>query len=234
MQSSHFVTSKVHSPNLLVGAAFLLIVAGGIAEGLSTNRWLPNLAVARSVELLENVPAEFGNWTSEDLVLSDVDLQVGGIEGYVQRMYTDSRTGTKVFMLLVTGEAGPISVHPPTACFSGRGFHVVGQQKVMAIDERVDESSSRDHIFHAADFANTAVDDASLTRVYWAWSPDSQWQAPDNARMKFAGQSALFKMYVSERWVPTGDVRQSTGAAKSFLKEMIPVLSESLAADLPE
>lgn len=213
---------------LVVMSAFL-IAAGGIAEGLMTHRWLPNTAVSEAVSLLELVPAEIGNWQSEDLLLTDVDLQVGGIAGYVQRMYTDKQTGAKVFMLLVTGEAGPISVHPPTACFSGRGFHVVGQQKMMAIEDSTTASqSSGKHVFHAADFSNTAVDDASLTRVYWAWSPDAKWQAPDNARMKFAGQPALYKLYVSERWIPTGDHRQDAGAAKGFLAELLPELSRHL------
>lgn len=221
-------TTKQTSWNLIAAAA-VLIAAGGIAEGLMTHRWLPNTVVSKNVSLLQSVPATIGEWQAEDLPLTDVDLQVGGIAGYVQRMYTDQRTGAKVFMLLVTGESGPISVHPPTACFSGRGFHVVGQQKIFAVEDTVSGSSEKGkHLFHTADFSNTAVDDASLTRVYWAWSPDGKWQAPDNARMKFAGEPSLYKLYVSEKWIPTGDVRQDAGIAKSFMAELLPELSRTL------
>lgn len=223
--------------NILIAAGLIVLIGGGFAQGLMSHRWLPNAAVQNAALALNNIPTEIGNWTSEDVALIDADQKIGGIAGYVQRNYRDRTTGTEVSLLLVVGESGPISVHPPTACFSGRGYNVVRQPGVLAIARSNDQSpaaaitnsgTSKNHIFNQADFANSAIDDVSLIRVCWAWSTNGHWEAPANPRLQFASRPYLYKLYVSERWIPNGDVNQDTGAAQQFLMTALPLLSDRL------
>ena len=227
----------VSRQNILVVAGLVVLLVGGLAQGLMSHRWLPNIAVRDAALALNDIPAEIGNWTSEDVALSDSDKQIGGIAGYVQRTYRDRTTGTEVSLLLVAGESGPISVHPPTACFSGRGYNVVRQPGLLAIVKSGSESptlaatdpeASRNHVFNQADFANNAIDDVSLIRVCWAWSTNGHWEAPANPRLQFASEPYLYKLYVSERWIPNGDVQQDAGAAQQFLMTALPIVCERL------
>ena len=227
----------VSRQNILIAAGLVVLLCGGLAQGLMSHRWLPNAAVQNATFALYDIPSEIGNWTSEDIDLPEADQKTGGIAGYVQRTYRDRSTGTEVSFLLVAGESGPISVHPPTACFSGRGYNVVRQPGILAIARSGTESpnatitnpdASKNHVFNQADFANSAIDDVSLIRVCWAWSTNGHWEAPANPRLQFASLPYLYKLYVSERWIPNGDVRQDAGAAQQFLMTALPLLRERL------
>lgn len=216
--------------NFLVLSASLLIASGGIVQGLMTHRWIPNTAVIDAARQLEKIPQEFGDWSSVDLSLTDTELTIGGIAGYIKREYTHRHTGAKVTLLLVTGAAGPISLHPPTVCFSGQGFDVHGHESGFAVSHSGIDTKQSHHAFRYADFSNSAVSDPSLIRVYWAWSPDGCWQVPDRPRIAFAGCSALYKMYVSERWLPEVN-GHDTGTGELFLESALPeitrIISES-------
>lgn len=195
-----------------------------------SHRWIPNVAVREAANRLPEIPKDIGNWTSEDVALSEVEQKMGGIAGYIQRTYRDRSTGTEVSLLLVAGESGPISLHPPTVCFSGRGYHVVRQPGVLTVptsNSAVDDGGN--HVFSQADFANSAIDDVALIRVCWGWSAGRKWESPTSPRMYFASQPFLYKLYVSEKWIPNGDVHQDAGAASRFLKEAVPVINKHLA-----
>lgn len=208
--------------------AFAIIVLGGVAHGLANHRWIPNTAIATAVSRMSTIPATIGPWTSEEMELSNAELTIGSISGYVKRVYTNSQTGAEVVMLLVTGEPGPISLHPPTVCFSGRGFHVVGAEFGFATAMATAESNAQKHVFRCADFSNPAEADPSLIRVCWGWTADGCWQSPDHPRVAFAGESALYKLYVSERWVPVPGVTDDTGTVELFLEAALPEISKAL------
>ena len=228
---------------ILATAALVILACGGIAHGIITHRWMPNESVHLAVAAIQHIPSEIGSWTSEDIVLPETERQIGGIACYIQRTYRDRVTGTEVSLLLVTGESGPISVHPPTACFSGRGYHVVQEPGLTAIPHGIHKNESKaetttqadllaensnNHLFREADFENNAIDDVALIRVYWGWSTDGHWQAPNNPRLHFASQPCLFKLYVSEQWVPNGNGDKDAGAALQFLKVALPVIQHHL------
>lgn len=212
----------------LLCAACLIVVTGGIAHGWKTHRWLPNTAIASAVARLDGVPDKIGRWVSESYEMSELHQEIGDIDGYVQREYRHLDTDARVHLLLVTGESGPISLHPPTACFSGRGFSIQGHQTIHTVADETADPSAKRHCLSQADFANTAVDDASLIRVYWGWSADGLWQSPDSPRMKFASEPVLYKIYVSERWFPQGDYEDDTGVAKRFLDDILASVKKAI------
>lgn len=214
---------------ILAGVAGAMMVCGGLVHGLSTHRWTPNVAVQQAVDKLQTVPVTVGDWTSEPLLLSDAELTFGGIAGYIKREYTNRQTGAQVTLLLVAGDAGPIALHPPTVCFSGRGFHVVGHEMAYSAPVDEDRADAGQHEFLSADFANPADADPSRIRVYWGWSVDGRWQTPDHPRVAFAGSSALYKLYVSERWLPQNQQDSDTGTGRLFLEAVLPQLTQALS-----
>jgi hypothetical protein len=116
-----------------------------------TYRWTANTAVADAVSLLEGVPTHIGDWTATDHVMTENEVKVGRIDGYVKREYMNGVTGARVHFLLMCGESGPISLHPPTVCFSGQGYHVVGQQSHTSIEEG-DDGQGCSFEFNEADY----------------------------------------------------------------------------------
>lgn len=214
-------------PETLTLLAFSLVAAGGIAHGWMTHRWSDNPAVTDATVLLQTIPAVVGDWTSEEQQLSKAEVEVGGIAGYVKREYTNAVTGARVQFLLMVGDAGPISLHPPTVCFSGQGYHQFGRLSHFMVRTETRDGTRKSHLLQQADFGNSAVRDPTLTRLYWGWSTDGDWNAPENPRVEYAGAPALFKLYVSEHWIPHGDV-QDTGAARLFIRDMLPHISQAL------
>ena len=213
---------------VLLLAAIVTVAVTGLAHGWRTDRWSTNPAIADAVERLTEIPPQVGRWTSIDQKLSDVELNVGEIRGYVKREYRHLDTGATVHLLLVTGESGPVAVHPPTACFTARGYHATSSPSIWA-----PLPSDFDDRFLQADFRNTAVDDSTFVRVYWAWRSDSNWQVPDNPRLFFAGSPHLHKLYLSEQWVRTGFSDSGPGAAKLLMQELLPHINTALAGSHP-
>ncbi len=201
-------------------AAGLFVLVAGVAHGWRSHRWISNEAVANAVGQLEHIPRTVGRWVSEDQTLTDVEVTTGEIAGYVQRTYRHLDTGAVAHMLLVAGESGPIATHPPTACFTGRGFHVVRSPVIF--------KAEGGHYFHQADFRNAAVDSASLIRVYWAWSGNGLWEAAENPRLQYVGEPALYKLYFSEEWSPNGDEEVDAGAGRLLMQELLPMISGAI------
>lgn len=211
----------------LLLAAIAMIVLAGMAHGWRTDRWSTNPAISSAVLRLNNIPTNPGRWTSTDQTLSDIEIDVGEIRGYIKRQYRHLDTGAVVHLLLVVGESGPISVHPPTACFAARGFHPVNTPSLW-ISQSHDQTDDR---FMQVDFQNTAVDQSSSIRVYWAWSTGSMWQVPENPRLTFASSPYLYKIYVSEEWVRTGFQDSDPGAARLLMQDLLPHINELLTAE---
>lgn len=228
----------VSRQNILIATGVAVLLCGGIAvQGLMSHRWLPNAAVQNAALVMNDIPSEIGNWTSEDIALPDADQKIGGIVGYVQRTYRDRTTGTEVSLLLVAGESyeSPsirrqrvFPVEDSTSCDS-QAF-----SPSLSPAKNHQQRRPRVQMFHKTMFSirptspTTAIDDVSLIRVCWAWSTNGLWEAPANPRLQFASQPYLYKLYVSERWIPNGDVNQDAGAAQQFLMTALPVLRERL------
>lgn len=205
---------------LIIAATLIVIIAGG-AHGWRTNRWIANESLEAAKQRVAAVPSEIGRWKSTDFDLTEMEVSVGEIEGYIKREYIHQDTGAVAHVLLVTGEAGPISVHPPTSCLSSRGYQLVRNPTILPFKGK--------HQFSHADFKNSAIDDASLIRVYWGWSSGDQWQTPSSPRIAFAGEPVLFKLYVSEQWFPTGNTQEDAGASKLLMADLLPAIDAAFA-----
>ncbi|MCA9047150.1 MAG: exosortase-associated EpsI family protein [Planctomycetaceae bacterium] len=179
-----------------------------------------------AVEHLRRVPDQIGTWSSVDGKLTEEEIQAAGIEGYLRREYRDQTTGYRVNMTLLCGLAGPMSVHPPTACFEGVGYTLcAGPLVVTTSDASVVGGPAAE--FNKSAFRQGDTSFPELVRVFWAWGSDGHWQAPQNPRLEFRGQPYLYKLYVTDRSM---DAPGSTPLpqAETFLEAVLPALSEAL------
>lgn len=178
-------------------------------------------AVAR----LTSIPSTIGSWTSRDHELSQREIDVAGIQGYVRREFHSDKSGYTVFLTVLCGNAGPMSVHPPTACFQGVGYKLASGPVVTTL--RSDESQDV-HEFNKSAFRQQDASVPEVVRVFWAWSSSGIWQAPSNPRFAFRGNSWLYKIYVTDSSLEDPG-QPPLPQVEAFLQDALPVLTEVLS-----
>ena len=208
-------------------AGTVCIVLGGVVHGMWTDRWTP-ADRSDAVGRLDAVPDQFHDWVLiEEGTVSKEEQQMAELSGYELRHYRSVKSGDVVTMLLMCGPAGPVAVHPPTACYTGRGYEQVGG--VVPHDVEIAESESQAvlHGFMSARFHRPGSHSGVQPCIYWGWTTNGEWSVPANPRLQFAGERVLFKLYVtcesSGQMIGTDEFPPA-----QFLQDVIPVLKETV------
>jgi len=205
-------------------AGLALIIAGGLAHGLWTDRWGLSNEPAASAEKLDQVARQVGDWIGEDAEgIRATDLAIGEISNFLSRIYKNPLTGNSLRVMMVCGKPGAISVHTPDVCFVGGGQDMLNKQH----HEIFLSSAAPPFDCFVAHFRHMDGDQQRKTRVFWSWSADGAWKAPASPRFAFARYRALYKLYV-QRPIIHDDDSLDTDYAVDFLKAFIPELDKTL------
>lgn len=209
---------------LLITAGIVVLCAGKFADSAVNGFASEDQAVLElAVQRLNNVPETIGPWVSTSSTLSEREIEVAGIHGYVRREYRNPRTGYTVNLTLLCGQSGPMSVHPPTACFEGVGYTLLSGPTPTNAEH--DGTISQ---YNKSSFRQGNADIPEIVRVFWGWGTDGTWSAPANPRFAFRGQPFLYKMYATDQWLEdTG--RTALPQIEQFLEDALPVISQALA-----
>lgn len=204
-------------------AAGVMIVTAGLVHGVMTHRWSSNDIHQTAAEGLHQLPDQFGDWICCEQLLTDEAIHFAGLSGYVYRQYVNQRTQQSVTLLLMCGLPGPVSVHPPTACFRGAGFKQIGSTERVTV-----ETDSQSHVFQVADFEQPGSLSVVHPQILWAWSTNGLWASPSRPRFEFASARVLYKVYIStltEEATP----RSADPLLLEFLREVLPHVKASIA-----
>ncbi len=206
---------------LPLAAAFLLLVASGVGQGLWTGRWGVSADVKAAAARCDRIAMNLGEWEGQPVEMSPEQLAMAEIDGHCSRRYVNRRTGQEVRVLLVCGRPGPISVHPPDVCYTGAGYAVVAppQRHHVEADPAADFMTTR--------FAKPGVEPDPL-RIFWGWTDGGPLTAPDNPRLTFARAGALYKLYVIRRMGST-DEPLDHDACLDFINVLLPELQKCLS-----
>ena len=220
MTSSKTSMSRRDFGLCLGGLAALSVSAAAdsrLNEGLSDP-----VVLNAAKESLERIPATIGAWTSKPMTIDERAIRLGEISGYFRREFRHAETGRAVVLTILCGGAGPMSVHPPTACFEGVGYSLVSGPAVIGITDTDDITIS----LNKAAFRLQEEMTSDMTRVFWGWSADGTWDAPANPRIAYRGQPVLFKLYTVDRAWDSGD---GLAQSETFLTDALPVIRRALA-----
>ena len=215
---------------LTFAIAMATIIASGVAHGLVTSRWGLSQELKIAAARLREIPSKIGDWTSEDLEIPKSQLKRGEIENYVARRYVNVVDQSVVNVVIVCGRPGPIAVHTPDVCFQGTGNKMQTLPAKQPVE--TDDSMLLGELW-VADFTKTSPTQQDNLRVYWTWSADGVWRAPnngyffDNPRWEFAAEPFLYKMYVTRGIRRVGESEGEDLCIK-FLRQLIPQLKEVL------
>lgn len=182
------------------GAIIALLVATGLADGRLEDATASHEKLTRISELLASLPLNCGDWTGTSLDMESEELRISEATGAVLRHYKHRFSGDSVTVLLLAGLPGPISVHPPTACYRARGYRLTDEPRKVIF-----EDGSIIHEALAAEFLNPAGFAEDRVGITWCWTADGHWTAPENPRLEFADEPVLIKLYIT--WDRGGDSR---------------------------
>ncbi len=204
-------------------AALALIIGSGLVHGAWTNRWRTSPGLALLAARLESVPTVLGDWKGISQPVSSKQMAIAGAVGQVSRVYTNSKNGTSVSVLLLSGLPGNISTHTPDICYPGAGY-TLGETQAHAQAYAVPQQTAG----FQTTIASRSGTSPSRLRLYWAWHGSSGWSAPENARWAFAAEPYLVKLYV---------VRETGGVAidpkqdpcTEFLSLLLPELDRVIS-----
>lgn len=206
---------------LCAGSAGLLLASSGLDSIL--NRELNDpAAIATATPRLQAIPSVIEGWSSTNLQIDERELRHGGIAGSLRRVYRHSENGKIATLTVLCGAAGPISVHPPTACFEGVGYSLASGPTLTEIKDSEGNAVS----LNRATFRPQETNVAEVVRVFWGWSTDGNWDAPANPRVAYHGERVLYKLYVVDRGFETAD---DLAQSEAFLKDALPAIRTALA-----
>jgi hypothetical protein len=209
---------------LPIVAALLLVLYAGLAHGRVTGRWQSNAALARAATRLPLIPDTIGEWSGIDVTKNPEELAIAEAAAYLCRRYRHSGTGQEVTVLLLCGPTGPISVHPPTACYRARGYQLLDEPQETTV-----ESEAGLSVFRLAEFQGQSTLTEDRVALMWGWSVAGPWSAPDSPRLEFAGEPVLHKLYIT--WDRSRDQRPVTDTLPSeFVELFLPVVQSVISS----
>ena len=202
---------------IAIAAAFLLGV--GVYHGLATDRWSSPDADDHPMKWLAKPPLEIGEWKGEVLPRAAEDDPKTGV---VNCRFTHPRSGRWVLTAVTSGRAGRVSIHNPEHCYLGSGYKVVDSIHPESLP--VGDGTAA---FWTGHFQKKKATGLESTRIYWSWTADGRWQAPEYPRLFFAGAPRLHKLYMIHP-VTGNDSADDLASYRAFMVTYVAELNRRL------
>jgi hypothetical protein len=203
---------------LAIAAAFLLVV--GIYHGLATDRWSHPDADDHPAKWLATLPLEIGEWKGEILPRESDDDPKTGV---VNCKFTQARSGRWVMTAVTSGRAGRVSIHNPEHCYLGSGYKIVDAIHQESLTIGNDTAG-----FWTGHFQKRKATGLESIRIYWGWTTNGKWQAPEYPRLFYAGTRRLQKLYLIHP-VTGSDSPDDLAAYRDFMASYVTELNRRLA-----
>jgi hypothetical protein len=208
---------------LPLGLVLAVVTASGVAHGLWSGRWNVLDGPERAADRLASVPMTVGDWDGRASALDERQMKVAELAGARVCEYVNRRTGSVVSTLLVCGRPGPVSVHTPEICYVGAGYELTRPR------DRFGDPSLTGVELWVYGFHKPQASTPDRLRIFCAWSVNGSWSAPENPRLTFFREAALYKLYVTRKLLQTEEPLEGDPAV-DFLKVFVPQLRNSVFA----
>lgn len=206
--------------------AVVALVGFTAYQGVVTDRWRENVEAEACAKLLDMVPKTIGEWVGEDEEVEEIIRKTAGAEGYVSRMYKNTRTNEVVKVWFIVGHSFNIWRHTPNICYKAQGFSQYAPQEKVSIQADGQEPANF--------FTSTFNKGPYAERVFWSWTTPItdpgqpvEWIAPDYARGHFGNMRALYKLYFTAA-VKSMDEKPDDSICIPFAKEFLPIANKIL------
>lgn len=210
-------------PILLPLLTAAVLLASGLAHGFLSDRWTPRAdeLVREARGRLDAFPEQVGSWDGTPRRWSEFERAMP--EGdFVTREYVNRLNGNSVGMLMAAGHARNVwQWHTPDQCYPAQGYDLVAPVGKTPVPVAGIEAE----FFHA-DFTLPRGSNPVHVRVFWAFSGDGRWLAPDLNQLTFGRFANLYKVYVTRSLARPGEPLEND-VCLEFLKAALPRLNET-------
>jgi hypothetical protein len=197
------------------------VLATGAVHGTWTDRWGAPEEPAAWAARMDAIPLTTDDWEGEEVASKRTEYD--GFAGHIYRRYVNRRTGKEVKLYLVCGKPGPVSVHTPDVCYGAVGYKVLARGKFTSpADGAVPAAELETGLFRQERAA-----EQNYLRIFWAWSTGGAWSAPAEPRRAFAGNPALYKIYLLHD-MASPDEAAEEDPCSDLLKQLLPGMEHAL------
>lgn len=217
MEKTNFLKPATLLP---IVAAVLLMGVSAYYQGMWSERWgeFPELQIF--AQQVNAVPMTIGEWEGQDTGESgDRVKAISGSQAEFNRVYRNA-AGEEVRVMLMCARFRDIFYHSPDRCYPAAGFEMLNPPQQDVIGDAQFFTTT----FRKSDAATGTHDE----RGYWAWTSDGRWLAPTNERLEFAGERALYKLYIFGTVPTSGKGRSDSDFCSAFIREFIPAATTAL------
>jgi hypothetical protein len=200
---------------LAIGA----VILSGAVHGYWTGRWEAPVGpgTVAAAARLDSIALQLGDW--EGVALERNQPVEPGISGALYRRYVHQLNGQAVTVFLVVGKAGPVATHSPDACYAASGFQVLEPSRYSLTTPSAE--------FKTAKMVKKKAVEETKLRIFWSWSATGVWTAPDDPRLPFARQTALYKLYLIRELTRPGENLEEDPSI-DLMRQLLPELQRAL------
>lgn len=220
------------SPYIGVGLLIVITLATGLLQGKMTNRFGIPEDMNESAERLANLKKILekqpfgarGQWRmTNDSKMTDLVVETLECREYINASFVNSEVpGLQVNGFIILGPPGPVAVHTPEICYSSKNHEITDERERVKIFPKGPQEDE----FWGLSMRSRDVNEDML-RIYYAWTVDGPWTAPDIPRITYGGGSKLFKMQLAVKLPPDVNL-EKTDACQQFLQAFLPVVNSQL------
>ncbi len=148
-----------------------------------------------------------------------------GCTDYVFRTYTNTKTGTRVGLILLYGPAEEVFLHAPEKCYPNAGYSLLAGPESRTVAARQGR-----YPFTSLFFAKGEGGQAERQEVYYTWRYLDRWTPQLVVMKRIERIPGMFKVHLS-RQAGANELREVGNPCEAFLAELMPWIDRRLAED---
>lgn len=171
---------------------------------------------------LKTLPMQLGDWEGTDEVMDPQIARNTGCTDYVFRTYTNTKTGTRIGLILLYGPAEEVFLHAPEKCYPSAGYSTLAGP-----ESRVVEVGEARYPFTSLFFAKGEGGQAERQEVYYTWRYLDHWTPQLVVMKRIERIPGMFKVHLS-RQAGLDELREVGNPCEAFLAELMPWVDHRL------
>jgi len=218
---------------LLIGIIIISAVTLAITvyAGNLTGRWGTFTGFDEARNALKQLPMQIGDWKAE----KEGELSQGSItmlriqDSYISRAYKNSVTQAVVYVTVMVGPTGKITVHTPEICFGGKDYEKETTRTAVPLDVQLTSGDEIVDTFWRLNFIGRAVDINNRISFYWGVSTGDVstgigWTAVEKPRVTYQMYRYVYKIQAEAY----SGASEEADNVKQFLEDCLPTIHEHM------
>jgi hypothetical protein len=175
---------------------------------------------------LKELPMVIGDWHAEKE--GELDKEAVAMlriqDSYIYRVYRHKDTQMPVYLTIMVGPTGKITVHTPEVCFGGKDFEKDAARTAVRIGTQRMSGEDAIDTFWRINFTGRSLDVNNRISFYYAVSTGDVWTAVEAPRSTYQMYRYVYKIQV-EAHSGTSDDGDNV---RKFLEDCLPTIHEHM------